>query len=510
MSGGHWSPLTPPRSGYSCERPFEYEYQSESRMRSCGRCPRCIAAKKRDVAGRAAAEAFTSAEVVVWTLTYREGEAGAKDFVTRDRQLFLKRVREHLRRKTGKEIGAPNRFYGASDHVKLYWRLRVKEAMPKIMLLGCGERGKRSTKRCHWHIVLFLSGKSGFRTTPPDPDGKPGRENVPLWPHGFVNIHVLPEWIEARMKAVRYAVKYLDKARAPSRRAKMKGETSEAKFFRSLSKPLGFNYLTALARKIASDGAPLHGEYTVPGVTFSNNRGQGSGHVKHTLTGVMREHYIAAYRAEWVRCGWVREVPMTEWMLRFDEEAVFRVSDRVRLKGRPWRPPGKVIDPLPTPTRRDRSGQLAIEVPGKGLVGFVRLLKSGYAQFDTTDGIVHPVPYGNIRSLVVMDDAAHRKVEAWISEKRGPDWVSAREMRIRRLERQLAQRSAIEKFAKSGPKATPAHIPGKEPLTALKRKLAINGNGHIPGTVVVDPMDKEKVPFIRPVSKPRAIKNRPV
>lgn len=503
MAKGDWSPFSWPASGYVCEKPFIYEYQSEERFRNCGKCKRCIAVKKRDVAGRCAAEASTSSEVVAWTLTYRNGEPGAQEFVTRDRQLFLKRMREQFRRQTQRELGAPNRFYGASAHVKEYWRVRVLQEMPKIMLMGCGERGKNGTKRCHWHMVLFFSKPSGFRTTPRDPDGRPGRENVPLWPHGFVTIHVLPEWMEARIKAVRYVAKYLDKAREPSRYGKLRGEKAEYKFFRSLSKPLGFDYLTAYARDHAAKGIPLRGDYFVPGVRFSAERGKGEGLTMHLVSGVMREHMIAAYRDEWAKRGWQAEVPMTPFMLLHDNEAIARVSPATRLKGRPWRLHGEGIEPLPQPAKRDRSGLMAIEVRDKGCVGFVQLLKSGFAQFRAADGVVHPIPNGNIRDLVHMDHDAHCKVEEWIAEKRGSDWVSGRELRIMRLRRHMAQRDAIAKFAKSAPAATPDYVPREGPMTALKRKLLINGNGHIPGTVVVDPWDKHKVPFVRGVTKPK-------
>ena len=107
------------RTGYVCDVPVAYDAQGEMWIRDCGHCPRCVARKKRDVAGRCAAEAYTSAEVVVWTLTCKPGEPGALEFVTEDRQRFLKRVRDWLVREARRKVGAPKRSpKGAAAHVR--------------------------------------------------------------------------------------------------------------------------------------------------------------------------------------------------------------------------------------------------------------------------------------------------------------------------------------------------------------------------------------------------------
>jgi hypothetical protein len=494
-----------PRAGYRCREVFEYEHEGEAYFRACGRCRDCIAIKKRDVAGRAGAEALTAAQVVVWTLTYRNGEPGAVDFETPDRQKFLKRLRDYLLREARRAVGAPKRRpKGAADHVAAYWKHRVSEVLPRVRFLGCGERGSRNTKRCHWHIVLFLSKRSPFVSTPRGPDGKPGHEDHALWPHGFVNVHVLESDMEAKMRAARYAIKYLDKSRAPSKFQKARGVKAEARFFRSLASPLGFEFLTEWAREHARKGVPLHEKYKVPGVYFSHAKVQARGFEKprlmeHVITGRMRDHYIAAYRDEWALRRAHVDVPMTEFMMRHDPDAVFRSSPWARLNPVKWRPRKPQRAPEPERPKRDLAGFLMVNVIGRGCVGTVQMLRSGFCQFVDAEGVLHPVPHGNIRDVADLDHDGHVAVENWISDRRGPGWLSGRERRLKAYERQLAQRDAILKFALRGPKRTPAHVAGLEPMTALARKLAMNGLGHVPGVVVRDPTGHNP-PYVRPVT----------
>lgn len=510
MSFIQFQPWMKRPSGYHCPKPVIYEFQSEAYTRDCGYCPRCIAAKKRDVSGRCAAEAYTSAEVVVWTLTYKPGEPGALDFVVDDRQRFLKRVRDWLHRHAAARVGRPKRLPNTKAglfvkktgkpvpvhqawHVKAYWKHRVAEFLPVVRFMGCGERGKRSTKRCHWHVVLFLTKPSGFVSTPRDKDGGPGRENHDLWPHGFVNIHVLPQDMHQKMQAVRYAVKYLDKSRPLSRTAKLRGVQREAMFFRSLRTPLGYAYLTDFARRHVQAGLPVDGTYRVPGVRFSRGQAQETVHV---LSGRMRDHYVEAYAKEWLAQYGERDIPMSDFLMRYDPNAVFRASPATLLKRVKWKKRGEVARPIPVVPRRDRSGLLKVQGP-RGYAGMVELLWSGYCQFEAPDGVIHPVPHGNIRDLARLSDDTHLKVEAWIKQKRGPDWVDPRELRVMRYRAGLARRNAIESFAKRAPRVVEPHVVGAlEPLTGLYRKLLLYGNGHVPGSVVQN-LSLKGGPFVR-------------
>jgi hypothetical protein len=549
-------------SGYVCPSPVIYEFEGEMRQRDCGHCARCQARKKRDVAGRAAAEACLAAEVNVWTLTYGtlepfpkdgrawvqdvspEAVAGAKDFVTKHRQDFLKRYRDALWQEARRLVGAPRqlhrvtvkrgeRFHHQDAHIVAYWRWRIDAVLPRVRYLGCGERGKRRTQRCHWHLCLFLSKTSGFRATPlerkPDGSTRPGHETHALWPHGFVNIDVLngddalraklPEpgvdhvsWsadrfgksggfngaIEPKMKAARYAIKYLTKANQLSRRARRAGEPDEAKFFRSTATPLGFEFLTDVARETARAALPVRGDYRVPGVYFSRPRQGRYVLSRFVIQGRMREHFLEAYRAEWMALRPDQEIPRTPWRDRFDPEGEWRAARRgwgqLAFKER------RQARPAVATAKPDRSAVIPVSVRGQGGLGVVQVFRSGRAVWIDREGVQWPIPRGHLRDLVRMDEAAHREIEAKIAMARGPDWLDPREYKLRKLQRQLAQRDAVLRFAQEGPAIGPAHLPGHRPMTALRRKLLINGTGHIPGTVVVDPRSNDPAPFVRDVT----------
>jgi hypothetical protein len=492
-------------SGYSCPSPVFYDYQGEVWKRDCGSCPRCVAKKKRDTAGRAAAEAFTAAEVVVWTLTYAPGHAGAVDFETIDRQKWIKAVRDWLYRQARRQVGAPKRMSKRNaEHVRAYWKGKIEEILPKVRYIGCGERGKRNTKRCHWHCVLFLSRPSGFRSTPRQPDGKPGREHSSLWRFGWVNIHVLPAEMSAKLKATRYAVKYQDKSRTPRIDGLPRPEKAEAKFFRSNATPLGFDYLTEEARRTARAGLPITGKYRVPGVWFSAkaqvqrgrdgrlHRGGSVRHdrlVEHQLTGRMRDHFIAAYREEWQRVRPDRPVPMTPWMLRYDGEADLDCGLGRRIARGGWKPRGEVVAPIPERTF-GHAGWIIVKRWGHGPrrgeeIGVIDVHPDGEADFIDADGVEHPVEGAGIRHLVPdLLVAQHEHIEGRLALLRGSGWISARQRRAAQHDRGVAQAESIKRWAKRGPNPMPAHLPPYEPVTGLLRQLAMNGLGHVPGRVV--------------------------
>lgn len=498
-----------PRVGYKCGHVFEFAHEGEVFTRPCGRCRDCIAIKKRDVAGRAAAEAAVAAQVVVWTLTYRDGEAGAQDFVLQDRQRFMQRIRDHLLGYARRLVGAPQRMpKGAADHVAAYWKHRIKAVIPRVRYLGCGERGSRGTKRCHWHICVFLSKPGPFVSTPREADGKPGRENHWLWPHGFMNCHVLPDDMSAKMRAVRYAVKYLDKARVPSKFERRRGVEREARFFRSSATPLGFEYLTEWAREHARQGLPLHATYRIPGVTFSRAKAGPAGRevpkmTVHIVHGRMREHCIEAYKDEWAKRRGHVPVPMTDFMMRFDPEAEFRYSAVPQpVKWRRRRDPVKPV--VEEPSKRDCSGLCIVNLnwpmpDGTWKViefGSVEMRRSGFATFMDAQGVETPILHGN---LLHLSDVRRRRgdgpwipasladrVERWIAEKRGPGWMSPQELALRRAERFLRRREALLALEQRSPSPLPAHRNGMRVIGALARKFAMFGDAYVPGAIVRD------------------------
>lgn len=496
-------------SGYACPSPVSYEFEGEVWRRDCGHCPRCVAKKKRDTAGRAAAEALTAAQVVVWTMTYAPGWPGAVDFVSEDRSGWLKRLRDMLYREARRGVGAPKRLPKLNaDHVRAYWKARIAEVLPRVRFIGCGERGKRNTKRCHWHVVLFLSRASSlFVATPKDRDGKPGREHHPLWPHGWVNIDVLPVEMSAKLKAVRYCVKYLDKARSPKIDGLSHPEKAEAKFFRSSATPLGFEFLTGEARLAARAGLPINGKYRVPGVWFSAGRSvQRDRHgrvlargqlrhdrlVEHQVTGRMRDHFIAAYREEWERVRPQRRVPMTDWMLRYDEEADFGYGGAGRVASLGCKPRGEVVQPIQERTFGHQAW-MVIRAWGRGPgagqeIGVLDVRPDGEADFVDDEGVAYPVTDdGGVRGVLPQLSAAQCDyIQAQLDLARGPGWISARARRAAIHDRAMAQAEAVKRWAKRGPNPNPPHLPPEEPVTSLYRQLGMNGLGHVPGRVVKD------------------------
>lgn len=524
-------------TGYKCAHPFEYEFEGNVRMRPCGSpfCKFCNARTKRDYAGRAAAEAYTSAECVALTLTYREGEKGAREFVTQDRSDAVKRIRQSMVRRGAELAGVSAHYERIRDPVE---RARVKALIdlhaPKVKYIGAGERGAKSTMRCHWHLVLFFDrARSGLVSTPRQADGKPGREHVSWWPHGWVNIDVLPGDIESKMRAARYCIKYMDKSRgidpatahgpgmpeyeaerrrrerespwardargtmpafAPEAERRRRRVDADARFFYSQGEALGTEYLRRRAVDHAKAGLPLSPYFEVPGVRFARGRGD---LVKHFVFGRSRAHYVEAFEEAWAEFQPGQPVPMNEFLRRHGAFEARKAKDGASLlfkRGeRPVpKPPLAVID-----WKVDRSGMIDVTSGGRRL-GIVVLSKTGFATFErAADGRVLKLPGGSLRDLVDMDEAAHRAVEDRIAELRGPGWMSKREWKLAKAAKRLAQRDAILGFSKRHPKAVEAHRAGKEPVAGLQRKLILNGNAHEvgeAGALVLDVGSMRMVP----------------
>lgn len=327
MKQDQWPPSAI-QTGYKCAKPYRYEYQAEAFQRDCGKCPRCLAAKKRDLTARAAAEATVSDEVVFITLTYRPGEAGAFEWLTSDRQAFMKRLRARLWARAETAVGAPRRRRGS---VREHWQPIIAAATQRVRYVGCGEVGEKRTKRNHWHIVLFFRGgigSSGFRSTPPDKRGDK-LENIDLWPHGHVSIEALPVEPFERVRVIRYVVMYMHK-KAES--AVVKGVSRAACVpFRSTKPALGSHYLAQWGRDCAVAGLPLHGWFKVPGVQYSKGVRAGQP-VKNYLSGVVRSEVIAAYREQWQAKHGERPLPHSDFLKRFDPEYLQPARNPARHK----------------------------------------------------------------------------------------------------------------------------------------------------------------------------------
>jgi hypothetical protein len=490
------------RAGFVCDEPIQYNFQSEIFTRACGRCLRCQARDKRDTAGRAAAEAYLAADVAVFTLTYADGHEGAKEFVTEDRQNFLKRLRAWLHDEARREVGAPKRMpKNNAEHVRAYWKAHIAEVLPRVRYLGCGERGSRGTKRCHWHIVIFGSRPLGFTSTPKDAAGNYVLQKHPLWQKGWVTVDVLPQHsLEARMKAVRYCVKYLTKAKAVTPRQRRHGVPDEAKFFRSTATPLGFEYLTDHARRIAQAALPVHGLYRVPGVTNSlppglmglSGAAAPARPSEFVLRGRMRDHYIAAYRAEWQRLRPEAAIPGTDWLRRHDPE----YDDPATICRKIERDIGVAVVTVAPSETAENPGLLLIRDRAGFGVGILTVRADGHAFYRPEVGPDEPVRDGGLRHVAGLSEEQHVALEQWLIRARGPDWRDPREVRGEQRQAMLKQRALIQRFAKNSPNLN-AHrpdLPEVSALTALRRKLILFGDGHIGGRVVKNVRDAIHAP----------------
>jgi len=494
-------------SGFTCGTPVNYEFESEVFKRPCGFCPRCLARKKRDVSGRAAAEAYTSAECIFFTLTYSNEHGGHADFVTKDRQLFLKRLRAWLRDKTRRDLGVPRFYPVMADHVRAWWKHQVSELEPKIKFVGCGERGSKGSERCHWHILCFASRKTGLIATKRLPNGSPVLETHALWDKGWCTVEVLPDEMSAKMKAVRYVTKYITKARVVSLKERAAGVMCEAKFFRSTRPALGREYLMAVARETAQAGLLLKGEYRVPGVSNTFRGGPVRPSV-FMVEGTMRGYFIAAYRDEWERLR--PHVPMraSDWQLMHDGEWVEDFSEKSdpasggkkRFRLFPPRSGCEVISPVlktVPPYVPVVPGSCLVRDRRGSVLGLVVIDETGFAIFDPSDGPSVAVGARGVRDLPGMTEVNARGVDEWISERRGSDWVSPDARHQAERELFAARQAAILRFAKDGANihSGESWLPEERGVTALRRKLRLAGESYFPGSVVID--DPNGAPYVR-------------
>lgn len=469
-ASAEWTGLDGRPSGYVCPAPFFYEVQGEVYQRECGKCARCIAAKKRDLVGRAAAESVTSDEVVFYTLTYRPGEVGAFKWVTKDRQAFLKRLRAKLWEDARQHVGAPVRLRGP---VREYWKPIIAAACKRVRYFGAGEVGQRGTKRNHWHVVAFISGgrpgPSGIESTPREESGKAGREVIKMWPHGHVNIQVLPGDAWERVKAIRYCAVYLQKARETFT---SEGVTrAAAVMFRSLKPSLGAAFLKDQAAEYVAQGLPLASFYTVPGVEYSKGVRRGQ-RTKNYLSGVSRDLWVRSYRDAFLaRHGPDVDMPHSDFLQRFDADYIARrrpESRRKRLGGlsRPKR------EHLP-PQRNDLAAVLPV-VAGRRTLGMVSMLRNGVCVWVPVIGPPVVVPESGFQGVGLRDEVLESRVDAWASARRGPDWLSPRQRfewgEERRVARVLALVRAFQSDRSSGKPGVPSEV---VPLTGMRRALAV-------------------------------------
>lgn len=472
-------------SGYVCKVPFVFEFQGEAFTRPCGHCGRCIASKMRDLTARAAAEATQSDEMVVFTLTYRPGEAGAHEWVVPDRQRFLKRVRKTMWDDARKRVGAPTRLRGEAGRV---WKAKIDTEAKRVRYFGCGEIGQRRTKRHHWHVVLFFScgnpaERSGFVSSRRDLKGKMIGEDHAIWPHGISTIHVLPNGMGDRIAACRYVAKYVGKAllSAEDRKA---GEKKQAMLFRSLKPALGAEYLAQWGARHAQQGLPLPEMFRVPNVVYT--RGKRRGHqVENRPTGVSRQTIIAAYRDEWQRLRPGRDVPDSAFRAKWDSDYI--APPARKKKPIVWRERG-TRPPVPAKPPTHCAGLLRVSG------GYVRTLRNGVAVWLPPEGKPVLLGEGLLDDVGAFPAYIRREVRDWVqARRRDPagivEWASPKQRfdawEDRRCARDEARWSAFDwgPLMKMG-------TASRRPLTHVRRRLVLAGR--------VDPDGKARRREYRP------------
>lgn len=494
------------QTGYTCRRRFEFVHEGNVFSRSCDKCHACRAKRKRDRSGRAAAQAALAAEVVVLTLTYKPGEPGALEFRTDDRSRLLKRIRSRQWRAARKRLGLPKKAPSgmAAEH-----RALIDAETAKIVFLGCGERGKRSTKRCHWHIVMFFDKPSGIAPSERDAKGNMIRENRDWWPHGFSTVDVLAEHTtEKRVRAARYCVKYLEKSRE-----------KEAVFFASNSKAYGAGWIEDEARRTARAGLPYNGLYFVPGVNFSRpnrpdprlariakERGlrvlsSSSPPTPLQVQGSCCKYAAIAYLEEW-RATRTAKPHATRFLQMHDPD--YCAEDYCHSKRLPFEwakhqdgPPSPLCDA----TDPKRAGLLVVYV-GREVAGTVQVYETGAATFqpqserfdirltaphwrgiDADDRKWLPAGYLS-QHLPFLGQIGRQDVERWLAKQRGPDWLSPPDRDKEARRRVAAQHAALLRLAQRSPRLAPDYLENgngfyaEEPIAAVYRALRMQGTAY--------------------------------
>lgn len=228
----------------ACEDPQTAIVYGQRRLVPCGKCKLCRRNWLNDFAARAYAESLQADHTEILTLTYSD-DHGMKALIL-----------------------------DYSDIQRLLKRLRKKY---NVRYLVAGEYGSKRTKRAHWHIMLFFTGK-----VPKDlPEYLTEKKHWPEWPYGFtyrMDNHYL---------ACRYVVKYALKAENDPRQ-KLVGQSRKP--------ALGVPYLVEMQKERVAKGHAFTAEYTLPGALMRDGTP-----VKFWLKGAAARDAWAAYAREWYK-----------------------------------------------------------------------------------------------------------------------------------------------------------------------------------------------------------------
>jgi hypothetical protein len=496
---------SPKGPGYRCHGKIDVQVKAEVWQLPCGWCPACLAVAKRDRTGRSAAEAITAAEMVIYTLTYAPGigDAGAKRFIAKHRSDFVKRLRARFHYETCLRLGLRKRALTAAD------RARVYAEMPHFVYNGCGERGEKNG-RCHWHVILYFDRASGIEPCKRSAKGHLLFERRDEWEWGNVTIDKIDEVDNyKRVRAASYPSKYLDKSRGVSRRLRGLGSQPDAVFFQSNSRPVGSLYICEEARRTARAGLPYRGLYSVPGLLTSKAQRRDLSRLdpgirdrvdlsnpllyRHLLLvnqcmGVTATLAIKAFKETWSECWPGRPYPLSDFMRTRDPD--FVASDYAGSKaGLGVAETAKPVKPLQAKYDRDRVGYLNVAGERGASVGMIEVHPSGVAVFTDTLGAEVFLPSGDLqKQLPMIGQAARERVEWWLVQRRGADWLSPPQRAAAAFALLQAKRAAILRFAKPSPNvnADRPDLPVSEAETAMRRRLRLGGEAYYQDALVGD------------------------
>lgn len=222
-----------------CDKPFSLMKDGLEMVAACGTCTSCRAVRRRDVIGRALAEARapSTRHFTFTTLTYghdnrysqKVDHPHANKLVYRDIQLWLKRIRKR-------------QIPGTKDK----YRVRYMVA---------GEYGTLKG-RAHWHCLLW------WQSEPPKYLTVERWSDDPFWSEGFTN------WQKANAKCVAYVAKYITKSNIAA--------DTETCFHGSFRPLIGGEFFRQWAELHVNQGLPLNqgrkfqlpDSYTRKGKTF--------------------------------------------------------------------------------------------------------------------------------------------------------------------------------------------------------------------------------------------------
>lgn len=458
-----------------CVQPVLVLVGNEWRRFSCRQCENCRKGRKSDYVGRLLLEAQYADATFAFTNTYRPGEPGAEVFQPEDVQKFFRKLRDQYRafcKKVGylgPEITTPARSSKRrlrkdvskrtlADRVRKRKRLEHPDYVPpkryrggRIRYMRISEWGQKFTKRHHLHGMLFLEG--------PKPDWERNKithtnELWDVWPHGWSQVDYVPP--DQAVKSANYIAKYMLKS-AFDAHPPMGFSTLPA---------LGTAGLIAIAEAYADAALPLREIYNVRNVRMS--RGKHKGELRQfRMSGRARDHAFNAYRKRWIeRKGSDENIPQTDWMLKYDPDAVF-----LKPATAPKMPWHKRPKRRPFIGRCRKAGTMAVLSPDGKVIGILSVSRRGVARFTWSKS-----SWGNeivrgkdLRPYVDMSDAEHERVAKWLEEHRGPDWIDHAEYVALRSQARAQQDARLKYAAANGAAAIhdPAYFKARDVLSTM-------------------------------------------